>query len=100
MSSSQGEGRQSPPPEQQTDAQQNAPPGDAKLGTGPEGYVGSTELTASRTFGALRLMSYRHDNTKDASEQNKDDVLTSNPEHPLDAHAEAKASKDGRGPGI
>ena len=67
------EGRQSPPPEQQSNAQVGAPES-GKVGAAP-----------SETH------------AKDASEDHKASTLSSNPEGPLEAAAQEKVSKDGRG---
>jgi hypothetical protein len=69
-------GRQSPPPEQQSDKQVSNP-SDGKAGA------------ASNDT-----------HSKEKSEQQKDTVLESNPKHPLADKAEASLSKEGRGPGI
>jgi len=70
-------GRQSPSPDRQTGSQLHDTTADGGIGAGP-----------------------KNTDSKGASEDHKSDVLSSNPEHPLDASAEAKTSKDGRGEGI
>lgn len=71
------EGRQSPPPEQQSSKQVDPSKGSGKIDNAGE------------------------KNPKDESNTTKDTVLESNPTNtPLDKAAEAKVSKDGRGPGI
>ena len=68
-------GRQSPPPEQAPHSVEK--PADAKIGAAPSDT-----------------------HAKEESEKAKDSGLSSNPEGPLEGAAEAKTSKDGRGPGI
>ena len=67
------QGRQSPEPEQQSHAQVGAP------------EDGKADAAPSETF------------AKDASEDQKTNTLSSNPEGPLEAAAKEKLSKDGRG---
>ena len=68
-------GRQSPSPEQAPEAVEK--PADAKIGAAPSDT-----------------------HAQESSEETKESGLSSNPEGPLDGTAEAKTSKDGRGPGI
>ena len=68
-------GRQSPPPEKAPEQVQ--PPADAKIGAAPS-----------------------DDHAADVSENAKENILESNPKGPLDDTAQAKLSKEGRGPGI
>lgn len=70
------EGRQSPPPEQQSSKQVDPSEGSGKIDNAGE------------------------KNPKDESNNTKDNVLSSNPTDTLGKAAEAKVSKDGRGPGI
>ena len=67
------EGRQSPPPEQQTDAQVGVHAG------------GQADAAPSQ------------DHAKDESNKHKDNVLESNPKGPLEDAAHEKVSKVGRG---
>lgn len=69
-------GRQSPPPPDQSDAQ-----------TG-----------ASSSGNADAAPSAEH--AKEASDDAKENVLSSNPEGPLEGAAQEKISKEGRGKGI
>ncbi|KZF22869.1 hypothetical protein L228DRAFT_138207 [Xylona heveae TC161] len=69
-------GRQSPPPERQSAAQLNEVPASGKAAAAPSA-----------------------EHAKQTSEQTKEG-LSSNPTAPLDQAAEAKTSKEGRGPGI
>jgi len=71
------EGRQSPEPELQTGNQQQDPPAQGNPSSGA-----------------------KEEGTKEASEQQKANVLSSNPGHPLDGPAEEKTSKHGRGEGV
>ena len=68
-------GRQSPEPERAPEKVEK--PVDAKVGAAPSDT-----------------------HAKEVSDEAKDSVLSSNPSHPLDEAAEAKISKEGRGPGI
>ena len=67
------EGRQSPPPEQQSEKQIGIPAG------------GKADAAPSATH------------AKDESNKHKDSVLESNPVGPLEAAAHEKVSKEGRG---
>ena len=68
--------RNSPPPSEQSDAQ--------------------TAASASGNIDAAPSAEH----AKDASEDAKESVLSSNPEGPLETAAHDKVSKKGRGPGI
>ena len=69
------QGRQSPPPEQAPHAVEKT--ADAKVGAAPS-----------------------EEHAKESSEETKESVLESNPVGPLEDAAQAKVSKEGRGPGI
>lgn len=66
-------GRQSPEPEKQTDAQTGAP--------------GSGQIDAAPS----------KDHAGDASEEQKQNTLSSNPKGPMEDAAHEKVSKEGRG---
>ena len=68
-------GRQSPSPEENPGSVQK--PADAKIGAAPS-----------------------DEHAKESSTDTKHNVLESNPKGPLDDAADAKISKEGRGPGI
>ena len=68
------EGRQSPPPEEQSGAQLNETPASGHADAVPEGED-------------------RDNYAKDTSETQKEDVLSSNPVHPLQKAADDKVSK-------
>lgn len=67
------EGRQSPPPEQQSGSQ---------IGTTSSGHADAVPEGADRDSHA-----------KDTSEANKEDALSSNPVHPLQKAADEKTNK-------
>ncbi|MCJ1305907.1 hypothetical protein MMC08_008724 [Hypocenomyce scalaris] len=68
-------GRQSPEPERQSGKQTDAP-ASGKMDEPPKEHA------------------------KEDSEDQKENVLSSNPEGPMEGAAHAKISKEGRGPGI
>lgn len=74
--SAQNSGRQSPPPSEQTDAQSGAP------------ASGNIDAAPSA------------EHAKESSDDTKENVLSSNPEGPLEGAAQEKIGKEGRGVGI
>lgn len=73
--SAQKSGRQSPDPEDATE----------QVGENASGHAGTAPSDT---------------HAKEQSDKQKENELESNPVHPLDKAADAKVSKDGRGPGI